>query len=90
MLVKHIGVAATLEQTAEECIELAHVCLKLAREIRGDNPTFKDRESIVEHMHEEVADVLICIDELRPDEEKLNNWKRYKIKRMRQRFQEEE
>lgn len=36
-----IGEAALLEQLAEECAELAHVALKMARIIRGENPTPK-------------------------------------------------
>ena len=31
MLQEVIGTPAMLEQTAEECVELAHACMKLAR-----------------------------------------------------------
>ena len=34
-----IGPAAMLEQMAEEAAELSKACLKLARVIRGENPT---------------------------------------------------
>lgn len=38
-LANYIGKPALLELTAEECVELAHACLKLARVIRQENPT---------------------------------------------------
>ena len=38
-IVDRIGLPALLEQTAEECTELAHACLKEARRLRGENPT---------------------------------------------------
>lgn len=60
-----IGVPATLELCAEECVELAHVCLKLARGLRRENPTDADLNNVRERINEEVADVLICIDNLR-------------------------
>lgn len=40
-IVDRIGLPALLEQTAEECTELAHACLKEARRLRGENPTPK-------------------------------------------------
>lgn len=59
-----IGEPATLEMLAEECVELAHAALKLARVERGENPTPKSRESCEDAMHEELVDVLICIGEV--------------------------
>ena len=64
MLHEVIGTPAMLEQTAEECIELAHACLKLARYIRGENDTHKDINDIYDNLSEELADVNICVDEL--------------------------
>lgn len=45
-----IGTAAALEQLAEESAELAQAALKMARKLRGENPTPKSR-----------ADVELCI-----------------------------
>ena len=59
-----IGFPATLEQCAEECSELAQVCLKMARKLRDENPTPKSIEDIIENLNDETADVLVCIDEL--------------------------
>lgn len=59
-IVNKIGLPATLEQSAEECIELAHVYLKLARKIRGENPTPRTKESLLADMKEEMADVSLC------------------------------
>ena len=39
MIAEKIGQAALLEQTAEEAAELSHAALKLARILRGENPT---------------------------------------------------
>lgn len=64
MLYEVIGTPAMLEQTAEECIELAHACLKLARHMRGENDTHKDINDIYANLSEELADVNICINEL--------------------------
>lgn len=64
MLCEVIGKPAMLEQTAEECIELAHACLKLARDMRGDNATHKDVKDIYDNLNEEMADVYICMGEL--------------------------
>lgn len=61
-IVDHIGVPALLEQTAEECCELAQACLKMARKLRDENPTPKSVEDIRESFIEEVADVKLCID----------------------------
>ena len=61
-VVDKIGVPALLEQTAEESIELAHACLKLARKIRKENPTPKTKEELCHNLNEEIADVRLCID----------------------------
>ena len=61
-VVDKIGVPALLEQTAEESIELAHACLKLARKIRKENPTPKTKEELCHNLNEEIADVKLCID----------------------------
>ena len=64
MLHKIIGTPAMLEQTAEECVEMAHACLKLARHMRGENKVYKTTEEMYSNLSEEIADVSICIDEL--------------------------
>lgn len=56
--------AAVLEQLAEEAAELAQAALKLARILRGENPTPKTAEEAAEHLSEEAADVLVCMDVL--------------------------
>ena len=61
-IVEHIGVPALLEQTAEECCELAQACLKMARKIRDENPTPKSIEDIRDGLVEEAADVELCLE----------------------------
>ena len=63
-IVDYIGEAALLEQTAEEASELSQACLKMARKIRGENPTPKDTNDILENLNEEIADVILCCNEL--------------------------
>lgn len=60
----NIGIPALLEQTAEECCELAQACLKMARKLRDENPTPKSIEDIRDNLVEEIADVELCMDEL--------------------------
>lgn len=64
MLAEVIGTPAMLEQTAEECVELAQACLKLARHLRGENKVHKPAEEIYANLSEEMADVMICLGEL--------------------------
>lgn len=59
-----IGLPALLEGTAEEAIEFAHICLKYARKLRGENPTPRTIKDIKADFHEELADLTLCIDEL--------------------------
>lgn len=61
IIVKHIGKPVLLEQAAEECTELSHACLKMARKMRGENPTPKTMEEIKYSLTEEIADVLLCV-----------------------------
>lgn len=63
-IVEQIGVPALLEQTAEECCELAQACLKMARKLRDENPTPKSIEDIREGLVEEMADVELCLLEI--------------------------
>lgn len=58
----YLSKEAMLEQTAEECSELAQACLKLARKLRGENPTPKTEQECLTNLTEEIADVIICVD----------------------------
>ena len=61
-ITKHIGKPAVLEQCAEECAELAQVCLKAARKLRDENPTPMTWDEIVQKLNEEAADVTLCMN----------------------------
>lgn len=63
-IVEEIGLPAVLEQTAEECMEFGHACLKLARKMRGENPTPAQSIDILKNICEEAADVDVCIHAL--------------------------
>lgn len=60
-VIRSLGEPALLEQLAEECAELAHAALKLARLERGENPTPKTEEECVENLLEELGDVNLCM-----------------------------
>ena len=60
-IIEAIGEPALLEQFAEECAELAHALLKLARIRRGENPTPVTEEEAIRNVHEELADVENCL-----------------------------
>lgn len=61
-VVKEIGLPAFMEQTAEECCELAHACLKYARYLRGESPTPMKEEELILNFTEELADVKLCAE----------------------------
>ena len=63
-IVRRIGVPAVLETCAEECNELAKVCLKLSRKLRNEQPTPKTKEEILNELTEEIADVVACLEVL--------------------------
>ena len=64
MIVEKIGIPAMYEMLAEECCELAQAALKMARIMRGENPTPKTMERVKENLIEEVTDVELCLKEL--------------------------
>ena len=55
---------ARLEQLAEEAAELGHAALKLARILRGENPTPIPEETARNNLTEEIADVMVVVDSL--------------------------
>lgn len=86
MIVERIGLPAMYEMLAEECVELAHEALKMARLIRGENPTPKNREEVKGHLLEEVTDVELCLSELELKVD-YSIWDK-KIKRFNRRWEE--
>lgn len=87
-----MGLPAVLEHCAEECAELTHACLKMARKIRNENPTPKSYEEIKEELTGEIADVEIQISEIVDglciDLEVLNDLIREKCDRRTKRIEE--
>ena len=63
-MVDKIGLPAMLELLAEESAELGHASLKYARAVRGENPTPKSFEECEKDLAEEIADVLLVIEQL--------------------------
>ena len=87
-----IGFPALLEMVAEENVELAHACLKLSRKYRQENPTPKSYTECFDALFEEIADVILCLNELLKsvdpeDVKKITAIKNAKQKRMEERLQ---
>lgn len=59
-----LGIASVLEQLAEEAAEVAQVALKMARIIRGENPTPKTYIEARAALEEELADFRVCVEVL--------------------------
>lgn len=83
MIVNAIGTPAALEQLAEECCELGHAALKMARIMRGENPTPVKAAEAMSMLTEEVADIRVCLNALRDmipetaklEASKMQRWK---------------
>lgn len=88
-----IGEPAFLLQLAEEYSELAQAALKLVRKMGGENPTPKTFEQCRSSLQEEMADVLLCIDQYLDEQESdFTVWvyeiKKQKLERWKQRLEE--
>ena len=71
-----------LAQLAEEATELAHAALKLRRVMDKRNPTPVCFEDALENLTEEMADVLLCMDQLNlTDAEEIEEIKSSKLDR---------
>ena len=90
--VEELGTPAVLEMCAEECVELAHACLKLARKIRDDNPTPKTVEECTNALAEEMGDMYLCMRLVTETElvslESIESWALEKQTRMYHRLVE--
>lgn len=95
-----IGEAAALEMLAEEAAELSAAASKLARIVRGENPTRVDRDTGYRWLIEEIADVRNALNvfcEGLPGhdrahyEDEIDDWMQAKMTRWyRHLFREEE
>ena len=84
-----IGDAAMYEQLAEECAELGQASLKMARILRGENPTPMTEDEASAMGLEEAADVLNCMNEVGIfDRPELAQIAHEKLKRFKERWEE--
>lgn len=88
MIIERIGRAAMLEQMGEEAAELAKAALKLARVLRGENPTPTTKEEAEKDLIAEFTDVQHCAGELKLE----TDWRQIdaKNRRFKQRMDEME
>jgi NTP pyrophosphatase (non-canonical NTP hydrolase) len=77
---KRVPISAQYEQLAEECSELAHAALKVARICRNENPTPVKTEDAVRSVFEEFNDIMSVANVIGLDadelaiEGKLDRW----------------
>ena len=77
-------------QAAEEAVELAHAALKLARIVRGMNPTPVGYELAKAKLTEETADILVAIEQLQAiDWKKVDELRDVKLERWLSRLTEQ-
>lgn len=93
-IIIEIGEEALLEQIAEESAELAQASLKLARKMRGENPTPKTQDECVARVLEEIADVYLTIDEWLKGKppgfiQQINSTMEYKLERWEGRIRDQ-
>ena len=90
ILIEQIGTIEMLNQTAEEASELAQACLKLSRKMRGINYTPKTKQELLNNLYEEIADMEICIEELRSEisKDNIEKWKEIKRSKVKARINE--
>lgn len=93
-MTEKIPEAAWLEMLAEECSELAHAALKLARIQRGENPTPATEDTWRGKVIEEMADIMICLDIVKDmdwiDHNRMAEIRKFKLKRMEKRIRDSE
>lgn len=84
-ILKKVSKPALYEQLAEECTELAQASLKMARKLRGENPTPKDENEIMTNIVEECSDVVGClrIIGIHPDKATMANKNERWVKRLK-------
>lgn len=79
---EHTTEAGRLEQVAEEAIELAYACMKLARKLRGESPTPCPEDDLRMSVTEEASDLALCMMVAGVEEDidivvnKARRWKR--------------
>ena len=78
-IAKHFGLGDTINQTIEEMSELIQALCKMNRMLNNDNSLRKTPEEVNKGVAEEMADVEICLLELK---HLLQNW--YEIEKIKQ------
>jgi len=94
MIVDMIPERVAYTQLAEECTELAHAALKLGRfadEKQAYTMGEADREKWIGNLYEEIADVLVCVDAIKPflpvvAESIIEHIRKYKTERWKERL----
>ena len=86
MIRDKVPVAELLAGLAEECAELAQAALKLRRVFDRTNPTPVPEEKAIEDLYEEIADVMLYLQQIDYSPEYIDRIIRKKQERWEQRL----
>lgn len=81
-----LPLAELLTGLAEETCELGQAALKLRRVFTGVNPTPVTQEDAIEKFEEEIADVMLYLDEIGFSRKRVEEVKAMKLERWKERL----
>ena len=81
-----LPLAELLTSLAEETCELGQAALKLRRVFTGANPTPVTQEDAIEKFEEEIADVMLYLDEIGFSRKRVEEVKAMKLERWKERL----
>lgn len=88
MKMKHyMPLPELLAGLAEEACELGQAALKLRRVYDGTNPTPKSEQEAIDELHEEIADVMLYLDQITYHKNTVNAIKAVKLERWERRIE---
>lgn len=91
-IAEHYGYDSQSHMLIEEMAELAQAINKLYRAQGNGQPTDIDIKEALDHIHEEIADVEVCLDQIKwllGCEADVGRWKAIKVARQLKRIKKE-
>jgi NTP pyrophosphatase (non-canonical NTP hydrolase) len=82
----YLPLTELLAGLSEECCELGQAALKLRRVFDGGNPTPMTEENAIYNFEEEIADVLLYLDQINYSRQHVNEIRKMKERRWEERL----